>query len=215
MNRQEFFRRLEYLLQSIPESERLDALTYYNDYFDDAGIENEQRVIQELGSPEDVAQRILENYYRSKGTGYENYGTSDIEWKERKEKVKRRKTERILWILLLILTFPVWIGILAAVFGIVVALLGGVFGITLGAGGTGIGMFVGGFVLLFVGVLRVFVSPIEGIVTIGVGAILSAISIVLILFTVCLVFQWMPIFIRAVVKGIRGLLVHQRGGDEI
>ena len=62
MNRQEFFRRLEYLLRGIPESERMDALAYYNDYFDDAGADNEQQVIFELGSPEAVAQIILEDY---------------------------------------------------------------------------------------------------------------------------------------------------------
>ena len=58
MNRQEFFRRLEYLLSGLPENERMDALAYYNDYFDDAGVENEQQVIRELGSPEAVAQII-------------------------------------------------------------------------------------------------------------------------------------------------------------
>lgn len=235
MNREEFFRRLEYLLQSIPESERMDALAYYNDYFDDAGIENEQRVIQELGSPEDVAQMILEDYYKSKESAYENYGTSDTGWNEtnkkerytysettyrqtengRNEKKKRSKTEWILWIVLLILTFPIWIGILAAMFGIALGLLGSLFGVTIGVGGAGIGMLFGGFFCLFVGLLRLFVSPIEGIVTIGVGAILSAISILLILFIVLLVCKWIPIFIRFFVKCMRRLFVHQRGGDEI
>ena len=48
MNRQEFLRRLEYLLRGIPENERVDALAYYNDYFDEAGEENEYQVIFEL-----------------------------------------------------------------------------------------------------------------------------------------------------------------------
>ena len=48
MNRQEFMRRLEELLKSIPASEREDALGYYNDYFDEAGEENEYQVIFEL-----------------------------------------------------------------------------------------------------------------------------------------------------------------------
>lgn len=61
MKREEFMRELEYLLRDIPESDRMDAVAYYNDYFDEAGIENEQRVIQELGSPEKVAKTMKED----------------------------------------------------------------------------------------------------------------------------------------------------------
>ena len=55
MNRFEYMRRLEALLSDISPSEKEEALTYYNDYFNDAGQENEQQVIKELGSPEQVA----------------------------------------------------------------------------------------------------------------------------------------------------------------
>ena len=42
MNRIEFMEELSGLLQDIPEEDRMDALNYYNDYFDDAGAENEK-----------------------------------------------------------------------------------------------------------------------------------------------------------------------------
>ena len=58
MNRAEFMRQLEHLLRDISESERQEALDYYNSYFDDAGAENESKVIQELGSPGKVAAII-------------------------------------------------------------------------------------------------------------------------------------------------------------
>ena len=61
MTRAEFMRELERLLADIPESERIEALQYYNDYFDDAGAENELRVLVELGSPYDVAKSIKES----------------------------------------------------------------------------------------------------------------------------------------------------------
>lgn len=60
MNRIEFMKQLEVLLQSISEEERKDALCYYEDYFEDAGPQKEQDVIRELGSPEHVARTILE-----------------------------------------------------------------------------------------------------------------------------------------------------------
>ena len=42
MSRWEFMRQLEELLLDISPSEREEALQYYNDYFNDAGKENEQ-----------------------------------------------------------------------------------------------------------------------------------------------------------------------------
>ena len=55
MNRKEFIEQLSYLLQDIEDEERQAALEYYEDYFDEAGIENEALIIEELGSPERVA----------------------------------------------------------------------------------------------------------------------------------------------------------------
>jgi len=58
MNRVEFIRELEYLLQDIPEEEKSDALAYYHDYLEEAGEEHEEDVIREFGSPERVAAII-------------------------------------------------------------------------------------------------------------------------------------------------------------
>ena len=49
MNRTDFMTQLEYLLQSISPSEREEALQYYNDYFDDAGEENERSEERRVG----------------------------------------------------------------------------------------------------------------------------------------------------------------------
>lgn len=58
MNRTDFMRQLESLLQNISSAERESALEYYNDYFNDAGPENEQAVIEALGTPARVAETI-------------------------------------------------------------------------------------------------------------------------------------------------------------
>lgn len=58
MNKEIFLRDLRRFLADIPEDEREQALKYYEDYFEDAGPENEQQVIQELGSPLDIAKQI-------------------------------------------------------------------------------------------------------------------------------------------------------------
>lgn len=64
MNRKEFMSRLESLLWNISPAERDEALQYYNDYFDDAGAENEQTVIETLGDPEKIAETIKRDLLR-------------------------------------------------------------------------------------------------------------------------------------------------------
>ena len=77
MNRIEFMTELAALLQDVPIEERRDAMKFYNDYFDDAGEENERQVVEELESPAKVAATIkadLGSFAREHGefteTGY-------------------------------------------------------------------------------------------------------------------------------------------------
>lgn len=58
MTRAEYMRQLESLLSSVPDSEREEALQYYNDYFDDASDQEDDEVIKSLGSPEELAESI-------------------------------------------------------------------------------------------------------------------------------------------------------------
>ena len=58
MSRMEFMRQLERLLKDVSEEERKEALSYYQSYFEDAGEENEARILKELESPEKVAATI-------------------------------------------------------------------------------------------------------------------------------------------------------------
>ena len=60
MTRTAFLAALEQLLAPLPEAERKDALSYYEDYLDAAGPEKEAQAIAELGSPEEVARKILD-----------------------------------------------------------------------------------------------------------------------------------------------------------
>lgn len=69
MSRWEFMRQLEQLLSDISPNEREEALQYYNDYFNDAGMENEQEVIKALGSPEQVARIVKDGLSDGSGQG--------------------------------------------------------------------------------------------------------------------------------------------------
>ncbi len=69
MSRWEFMRQLEELLSDISPSEKEEALQYYNDYFNDAGRENEQEVIKALGSPAQVAGIVRDGLSDNSGSG--------------------------------------------------------------------------------------------------------------------------------------------------
>lgn len=68
MTRQEYMQQLAVLLAAMPEAERRDALDYYEEYFDAAGPEKEAQTIQELGSPQNVAEKIWEGTGAQPGT---------------------------------------------------------------------------------------------------------------------------------------------------
>lgn len=67
MNRTEFMSQLGFLLRNISDGEKEEALQYYNDYFDDAGEENEQAVIEALGNPARVAENIRRELLENQG----------------------------------------------------------------------------------------------------------------------------------------------------
>ena len=78
MSKKEFLDQLAYLLQDIAPEERDDAIGYYVDYFEEAGPEREQQVIEELGSPEKIAAMIRDSLNGTTGedeyteNGYHN-----------------------------------------------------------------------------------------------------------------------------------------------
>lgn len=94
MTRQEYMQQLAALLAAMPEAERRDALDYYEEYFDAAGPEKEAQTIQELGSPQNVAEKIWE------GTGAQ-FGTPMPDNSMPEQGSRHRKSP--VWIVLAIL----------------------------------------------------------------------------------------------------------------
>lgn len=233
MNRQEFMRQLEYLLRGIPENERADALAYYNDYFDEAGSENEYQVIQELGSPENVAQTILEDVQREtsqrarqdytspENEHAESYGQGQAPHEQQHartsagEKKSMPTSTKVLFVIVIILTFPLWIGIVAGLFGGLIGIIGGLFGVVVGLIGAAFGLVMGGIGCVIGGIACIMTSPVEGLAVISVGAILTAVGILLALPCVWGVGVWIPKGVKALISWIKSLFHRNEGGNEI
>lgn len=95
MKKKQFLERLEQLLAGLPQEEREEAMSWYRDYLDDAGEEQEAEVIARLGSPEDVANSILANLKGNEPggfteTGYESFPQRKVPAKQEDVKRDRR-----------------------------------------------------------------------------------------------------------------------------
>lgn len=229
MNRVEFMQQLERLLMDIPENDRLDAIAYYHDYFDEAGAENESQVIRELGSPEKVAATIkldlnssgnMEAEYTEHGyeDGREaaNINTLARHETSSQEQKKKRDFPLALIIILVIFASPILVGVGGGALGIILGVLGAVFGIIIGVIVTvlalaiamlacGIACVVAGAACIIVGILRAVTSGMEGLVLVGVGGITFALGILFtILFAWC-AFKWLPALFRWTIDLIQRL----------
>lgn len=59
MTRTEYMKTLAYKLRRLPKEDYDKAMDYFEEYFEEAGPENEQQAIQDLGTPEDAANELI------------------------------------------------------------------------------------------------------------------------------------------------------------
>lgn len=59
MNKETYLQELRKALKVLPQQDRDEAVEFYEEYFDEAGIENEAKVIEELGEPKSLGKKIL------------------------------------------------------------------------------------------------------------------------------------------------------------
>lgn len=208
MNRVEFMRQLESLLWDLSESDRLDAIAYYNDYFDEAGAENEERVLKELGSPERVAAMIKAdlNTDGNEQAEYTEQGYSDGRQGVNPNTPATRKQKKALpialIIVLLVFAAPVLLGVGGGLLGGILGLAGGLIGLVAG----GIGMLAGGVVSLVSGVIKLVFSPLKGLVLIGTGSLITALGLLIVVFLALCIFKWMPKLFRKIADWIKGVI---------
>ena len=221
MSRTEFMNQLKNLLWDIPEGEREEALNYYEDYFDDAGVENEAQVITSLGSPEKVAAIIKEGlkeeakeqgeYSETSYTGY-GQGQKDEVIAYGNDKKKKSFSDRVKglgtggMILVLILAIfalpilgPVGIGILSAIFGILVAAAVVLFILVI----IGIAFLVAGASIFALAVANLLVTPAIGIMLLGLSLLIIGIGILITIAGIKVVTKVIPPIIRWFVRLVR------------
>lgn len=129
MNRNEYMEQLKKRLNKLPFDETKEAVDYYEQYFDDAGEENAQAVIAELGSPSDVAAQILAEF-AIKGID--------------ERKTAKRGLSGVWFVILALFASPVALPLALAAVIVVLAIVIVMLAIILSVGATGLALFVTG-----------------------------------------------------------------------
>ena len=201
MNRNEYMAALRRALSALPEEERASALRYYEEYFDDAGPENEQQVISDLGAPEKVAEQILADYRELTAVPHQGAGGASG-----KPKRRWRGVPPWLLIVLVLLAIPVGLPLL----GVLVGVIGAIAGILLAAVAIAIVVVVIiPLTLLITGVILCGFSfalwgiPASAVTTLGCGLALFALGVLVTLLMIKLCTLFVPPLFRGFVTIIR------------
>ena len=232
MDKQQFLAELKQLLGDIPAVERDEALEYYEDYFEDAGQENESTILKELESPEKIAFMIkagLRDSDKSIGefteTGFSGYGptykdevANTIPNSDDRGFTTRRdgKGMSLLMIILLILAAPIWVpvlgGLLAALVGIAIGMGAVIFSIAI----AGIICAVCGIIVLIVGIPGMFSLPAGGILITGIGLLMIGIGILLTMAGTIIVMKVVPAIFKLIARLVGSVIskfsISRKGG---
>ncbi|MGN0375242.1 MAG: DUF1700 domain-containing protein [Butyrivibrio sp.] len=149
--------------KELPKEEYSDVMQYYTEYFADAGPDKEQEVINELGTPETLAGKIISEY-RGK----------------QPEPVKTRKGLPTGWVIFIaVVGSPLWLALLCVAF----ALLMVVFALIAAFGASGISITIAGAALILCGIATLFSEFSLGLYVIGLGFVMGGIGFLLIMLT--------------------------------
>ncbi len=164
MNKTEYLKELSNKLKKMPREEANEAVQYYSEYFEDAGAENEQSVIERIGSPEQLSKQIISE--------------CAIKSLDVPKKTVKGGLDTV-WIVILAIcvapfAFPAAAAMVSAIGALVVAVVaitGSIFII-------GIALIFAGFISLYAAYWVIMTNVPVGILTIGLGLLLIGIGIV-------------------------------------
>lgn len=195
-------KKLSDALRVLPDEERLSALSYYEEYFNDA--EDEERAVVELGTPEYVARTILEDFRElsAEPEAVKQEAPPQYEPGYNTRPPRSDGTSKLLLILVLVLLSPliiaVGIPVIAVLFAAVVIVICAIGAIA-----------VAGVACVATGIFAIFYSMVRypffyaGMAAIGGGLASVGIGIFLTIFGVWACWKVFPALIRGCVNVCR------------
>lgn len=221
MKKEEFLEELENLLLGISEEERADAIAFYRSYFEDAGEENESSILEELGSPQKVADSILKDLgvdTQTAGTGNAQGGADTGNtgyYNAAQQQVPPQKDNAgmtVLFIVLAVLASPIWLSLLVVAASIVFAIIVTVFALAVSAVAVMAALLIGGVVLTISGIMLIPGGNLAaGIGLIGGGCLIVALGLLALLLCVLVCGVFLPWAVKSLLRQCKKLLDKRKG----
>ncbi len=229
MNKETFLLELGRLLSDLSLEEKQEAMAFYEEYFMEAGEEQEEQVLRELGSPQEVSYKIHEElagkelicYDAVAGQRERTNNTNDdssVQGKDENDKKTGKQKKKapvngwkiacivILCLIALPIAGPIAFGLGAAALVIVIAIVASVFAVLFALVVTVLALVVSaaivGVVFLILGILKLITAPFAALILLGLSLIMLG------AFILCcwLLVKLCMVVVPAVAKGIWKLI---------
>lgn len=189
MTKTEYIAKLTKYLRKLPPKDHEEALEYFMEYFEEAGPENEARVIAELGTPKEAAHEVISRL---------------LEEKIVEDKSSLRNKTTILWIAILaVLASPVALPILLFFLAMIVTLLMIIFAVIVTALALTFALLISGVYTFFTSFSLLSVSLASTLFGGGLGLLMfgGALLLLLISFEICkLIVKLITLLIKWLIK---------------
>ena len=189
MTRTEYIAKLTKYLRRLPQKDYEEALEYFMEYFEEAGPENEARVIAELGTPKEAAHEVISRL---------------LEEKIVEDKSSLRNKTAILWIAILaVLASPVALPILLFFLAMILTLLMIIFAVIVTALALTFALLISGVYTFFTSFSLLSVSLASTLFGGGLGLLMfgGALLLLLISFEICkLIVKLITLLIKWLIK---------------
>lgn len=185
MDREKYLNELESYLNLLKPEERADAIIFYSEYIEDAGLTTREQIEEKLGTPRQLSRKILADH---------SIKMSQDEVNEQKIATPRSNIKMIWLILLALLASPFVLGAGGLLVGFLILILFAIVGVIFVLGV----LFCAGVVvmgsLIYTGIALLFTSWATGIFYLGLG--LLALGVLLVILPI---FYWM---MKVILQGI-------------
>ena len=189
MTKTEYIAKLTKYLRKLPQQDYEEAIEYFMEYFEEAGPENEARVIAELGTPKEAAHEVISRL---------------LEEKIVEDKSSLRNKTTILWIAILaVLASPVALPILLFFLAMIMTLLMIIFAVLVTALALTFALLISGVYTFFTSFSLLSVSLASTLFGGGLGLLMfgGALLLLLISFEICkLIVKLITLLIKWLIK---------------
>lgn len=197
MDKTQYLNELRKYLKRVPAEELDEAMEYYTEYFEEAGHENEQKIIEELGAPKDLAKKIIIECVDKK---FDEEVTSS-------EAVNKEKKDISPWLIVLAIfalpMSPVAIALVIVALAVILSLVLTIISFVVSA----VAVALVGLFMFIVGIPAMFTSFSSGLAMIGLGLAVASVGAILFGLFITLI----DLIIKGLVK-LGGKFVHKKAG---